>query len=167
MGKQFIIATHGTRAMCRHLRRFMRGRGHGVRGVAAIEFAAIAMMLVIMTLATVSLGMGFHNRLQVENAAHAGARYAMVNGLDLEGIARAAREATRSSDIVVSVLEEFFGCPSAAGVTRVYQNAICPDGMEAGKYVTVSTQGSYTPIFYFPIIASSFTFDGHSTVRIP
>jgi Flp pilus assembly protein TadG len=167
MGMQLIRAKHGTRVMWRHLHRFMRGRGDGIRGVAAIEFAAIATLLVIMTLATVSLGMGFHNRLLVENAAHAGARYAMVKGLDLEGIAGAARYASHSNDIAVSVPEEFFGCPSAAGVTRVDQNASCPDETESGRYVTVSTQGSYTPIFRLPMIASSFSFTAHSTVRVP
>ena len=56
------------------------------RGLAATEFAALATILIFMSIATADLGMGFYRKMQVQNAAQAGARYVMLKGLDTAGI---------------------------------------------------------------------------------
>jgi Flp pilus assembly protein TadG len=149
------------------VRRFKRDRGNGIRGVVAIEFAMIAMMLIIMTIGTVDMGMGFYRKMEVQNAAQAGARYAMVKGFDVAGIAAAVSAATTYTDIVASEPSTFYGCPSATGVTTVPQNTVCPDGTQAGEYVTVSTSATYSTILPLPLFPSSFDFGAQSTVRLP
>lgn len=54
-----VCSKRNTSAMWRALRRFMRSRGDGIRGVAAIEFAVIASALVLMTIGDRRPGHGF------------------------------------------------------------------------------------------------------------
>jgi len=159
-------------AMCRLLREFVGGSGDGTRGVAAIEFAAIAMVFVIMMIGTADFGMGFYRKMQVQNAAQAGAQYAMVHEFSassISSIESAVISTTAVSGIVPSPAPvQFDGCPSNTGVTSPDINSKCPDGSTAGTYVTVWAQGVYQTILPFPLlgIPDSFTFTAQSTVRI-
>src|SRR5215204_3406530 len=130
---------------------FISSRGDGIRGVAAIEFAVLATILIFTSIATVDLGMGFYRKMQVQNAAHAGARYVMLKGLDTDGILSAIQEATSFADVAASEPNVFYGCAAGNGVMPTYQFATCPDGTIAGRYVTVSTQGLYKPILNLPL----------------
>jgi len=159
-------------AMWRLLRGFVGGSEDGIRGVAAIEFAAIAMVLAIMMIGTADFGMGFYRKMQVQNAAQAGAQYAMVHefsGASISSIQTAVKSATAFPGIVPSPAPvQFDGCPSNTGVTSPDINSKCPDGSTAGTYVTVWAQGVYQTILPFPLlgIPDSFTFTAQSTVRI-
>lgn len=187
MVRQNVFAQQNTSAMRRALRRFMRSRGDGIRGVAAIEFAVIGSALVLMTIGTADLGMGFFRNMQVQNAAQAGAQYAAENvaayGFNATAISAAVTSATSATQTAnfsgISAFPApfpFCGCPSSAGVTVLYvlppSNPLppctsCPDGSTAGTYVTVSAQGTYYTILpYPPLIPSSFLLPATSTVRI-
>lgn len=137
------------------------------RGLAATEFAALATILIFMSIATADLGMGFYRKMQVQNAAQAGARYVMLKGLDTAGIVNSITEATSFSAIVASDPIVFYGCASAEAIAPTYQNATCSDGKTAGRYVTVSTQATYNPLLPFPLLPNSFTLEAQFTVRVP
>ncbi|TMJ54449.1 MAG: pilus assembly protein, partial [Alphaproteobacteria bacterium] len=60
--------------------RAVRNLARDIRGVAAIEFAIVAPMLVLAMVCTADLGLGIYRKMQVQNAAQAGAEYAIVHG---------------------------------------------------------------------------------------
>jgi len=169
---QIDFAKPAAAAMWRLLHAFVADRADGIRGVAAIEFAVIAMAFVVMMIGTADFGMGFYRRMQVQNAAQAGAQYAMAhefNGSSISSIETAVRSATAFSGIApYPAPVQFDGCPSNAGVTSADINSKCPDGSAAGTYVTVSAQNIYRTVLPFPLlgIPDSFTFTAQSTVRI-
>jgi Flp pilus assembly protein TadG len=170
MAPQPTFAKRPTSAIWRSLRRFMRGRGDGIRGVAAIEFAVIASCLILMMIGTTDLGMGFYRKMQVQNAAQAGAQYAMLHGFDADSISVAITSATTFSDITSSPAPtQFYGCPSSTGVATANYNQTCPDGSISGKYVTAQAHGTYDTILRYPplLIPNSFSFTAASTVRVP
>jgi Flp pilus assembly pilin Flp len=173
-------ATSGHRAtgaMLQLMRRLLRDRGDGIRGVAAIEFAVIAMLLVVMTIGTVDFGMGFYRKMQVYNAAQAGAHYAIMHGYDESKVAASIKAAVKDNPPsftfdATPAPRRFCGCPSSAGVTEVAAltpcTFTCPDGSIAGTYVRASAQGAYETILRYPaLIPNSLTFSSQSTVRIP
>lgn len=53
------------------------------KGQSAVEFALILPLLVTILCGVIDLGWLFSNRYQVENAAHAGVRYVLVQGADV------------------------------------------------------------------------------------
>jgi Flp pilus assembly protein TadG len=151
----------------RPLRGMMRAMRDDRRGVAAIEFAIMVPTLIMMTVCTVDLGMGIYSNMQVQSAAQAGAQYAMVHGFDASLISSAVSNATGQSGISASPAPaQYCGCATSAGVTNVTCGSACPAGAVSGTYVQVSTQGTYTTILPYPMIANSFALTAQAVVRV-
>jgi hypothetical protein len=148
--------------------RALLSRGIGdIRGVAAIEFAIIIPMLLMMVICTVDLGMGIYRNMQVQNSAQAGARYAMTQSFDATLISNAVSSATGLQGIVASPPPaQYCGCATSAGIAPVTCGSTCPAGAVYGTYVNVAAQGSYTPIIPYPLIASHFTLKAQANVRV-
>ena len=153
--------------MCQLLRACLRRASECVAGVAAIEFAIIAPVLVLAVLCTVDLGLAIYRKMQVENAARAGAEYALLNGFSTTVISSAVMQATGLSGINASPAPtQFCGCASNSGISTIDCSSTCAGGIAPGTYVSVSAQATYTTIVPYPVIANSFTFTAQSTMRL-
>lgn len=172
MTKQSRIQRVARRPTAVLLRRVLRNKGDGVRGAAAIEFAVLAALLLTMMIGTADLGMGFYRKMQVQNAAQAGAQYAMAHAFEDTGMAAVedvVRNATSFSDIVaVPQPYRFDGCPTANGVIAPDAELRCPDGSTPGAYVSVSAQAAYKTIVPLPLlgIPDRFILEARSVVRV-
>jgi Flp pilus assembly protein TadG len=137
------------------------------QGFAAVEFAMVAPLLILMLIGMIDLGVGLYRRMQVETASHAGAQYAAFGAFDATMVATAVTTATSYSKIAASPAPyTFCGCPSSAGVVTATCGGTCPEGSTPGTYAKVSAQASYTTLIPYPIIASSFNFSSQALVRI-
>src|SRR5258706_16014222 len=65
-------------ALRQAIRRFMVGE-EGIAGAALVEFTVLAPMLVVMSIYTMDYGLLFYYKLELQNAAQAGAQWAMAN----------------------------------------------------------------------------------------
>lgn len=145
----------------------LSGAINDIRGVAAIEFAIIVPMLVMMVVCTVDLGMGIYRNMQVQNAAQAGARYAMTHSFDATLISNAVSSATGIQGIVASPPpSQYCGCATSAGISTIVCGSVCPAGAVYGTYVNVSAQGGYTTILPYPLIANNFSLAAQASVRV-
>lgn len=145
----------------------MRTLRDDAAGVASIELAVMAPALVVMMICTVDLGMGIYRNMQVQNAAQAGAQYAMMHVFDPNKIASVVSSATGLSGISASPPPvQYCGCATGTGVSNIACGSTCPAGAIYGNYVQVSTQGTYTTLLPYPMIASSFTLTAQSNVRV-
>lgn len=142
---------------------FVRDR----KGAAAAEFALVVPLLALMVILSVDIGMGVFSKMQVEDAAQAGAQYAILHGFDSTSISSAVTSATNNSGISASPApSQFCGCPSLTGVTSTSCSSICSTGNAPGTYVTVSAQGSYSTLVNYAIVPTNYTFNAQSTVRL-
>jgi Flp pilus assembly protein TadG len=147
--------------------RRLLGRDNCTAGVAAVEFALIAPLLALSIICTVDLGLGIYRKMQVQNAAQAGAEYAVTHGFTASGITTATMSATSYSSIQASPAPaQFCGCASATGVASATCGSTCTGGAAAGTYVTVSAQSTYTTLLPYPMLPSSYALTAQSTVRI-
>jgi len=153
--------------MRRWLCQFGFGRERGTAGTAAVEFAVLASLLVLLMAAITDLGMAFYRGIQVRNAAQAGAAYAMAKGYNASSIANAIQNATTFSQITASPAPtQLCGCPTTAGITTATCGSICAGGSTAGTYVTASAAGSYTTLISYPLFPNTFNFAVQATVRV-
>ena len=147
--------------------RAFRGWLHATAGLAAVEFALIAPLLALTMICTVDLGLGIYRNMQVQNAAQAGAEYAITHGFNASAIATATLSATALGTIQASPQPaQFCGCASSGGIAAVSCGATCSGGLQAGTYVTVSAQASYTTFIPYPLLPESYIFTAQSTVRM-
>ena len=66
-------------------------------GLGAIEFAFIAPVLLMMLLGVLDFGMAFWQKMEIANAADAGAQWGMANPYNVESIRNVVTSATSLS----------------------------------------------------------------------
>lgn len=151
-----------------HLKTMAAARG----GIAAVEFAIVAPILLAFIVPACDLGIGFSQKLQVWEAAHAGAQYALANGFAGTAIQNAVTGAASLSSISATPApSESCGCPTGSSVAAANPDVPpctgkCPNGAQSGTYVTVSATAVYYPLIPYPTLGSSVTLTAQSLVRI-
>ncbi|HUH84085.1 MAG TPA: TadE/TadG family type IV pilus assembly protein [Stellaceae bacterium] len=156
-------------------RLFHRARelARGTGGAAAVEFALLAPVLGMVLVGMVDFGLGVFVKMQVQNAAQAGAEYVIANGFNTSNttpVTTAVTTASTYSGITASpVPSQFYACPVNNVLNTVASGATCSSGKTAGTYVTVSATATYNTIIPYNqlglSIPSSYTFTAASTVR--
>jgi len=157
----------GCSDLFRSARTFFRKVTKDVRGAAAIEFGLMIPLLALIVVSVTDIGLGVYRKMQVENAAQAGAQYAMVHGFDQTAISNAVTNATNSTSISAAPNpSQFCGCPSTTGVGTASCGSTCSTGSVAGSYATVSAQATYSTLLNYQLVPSSYTFTAQSTARL-
>ena len=140
------------------------------KGTAAVEFALISPLLLILLTGIVEIGMAGYQAMQVQAAVEAGALYAANNGAsNLAAIGQAVVNATGTSGLTATPAPvAFCGCPGASGV--VSQNADCTtpctDGKAPGQYVRVSAAVPHQTIMPFLTLPLPASLTAQSTIRV-
>jgi Flp pilus assembly protein TadG len=151
----------------RQFAHFAGNKGLGCRGAISVEFAIFAPALVLLLVSVLDLGMGVYRKMQVQNAAQAGAAYAVLHGFTVSSIQDAVTSATSFSSVSASPApSKFCGCASNSGVATATCGSTCSGGSSPGTYVTVSAQGTYNTLLPYPMVPNSYTLTAQSTVRL-
>jgi Flp pilus assembly protein TadG len=163
-------------------------------GAVLVEATLIAPILVVMSVYVMDFGLSFYYKMEMQNAAQAGAQWAIANGVyNSSSIQVAAQNATQlpaagtsactatSPPCVTVTSSQFCGCSndssghavvtllSSTGCT-VAPNSTCNSTGVAGNYVTVSasptnTYHSFVPPIY-GLMSSTPNISATTTVRI-
>jgi Flp pilus assembly protein TadG len=156
-----------------HSHRRVKGRvaryAHAMRctrGAAAIEFALVVPVLLILLLGLIEMGVVFMHQVQVETAAQAGIARAEQDGFDIPSIETAVTGSTALTAIqALPAPTESCGCVSGTTIVAASCGSTCTGGITPGTYVTVHTQTTYTPLFGL-IYTAPFTLTGKAVSRI-
>lgn len=151
------------------------------RGAVAVEFVIIAPVFLMLLLGMVDFGMLTFEKMEVDYAAQAGARYALEYGWDGTGtsIANVIKTSTGLGSQITtpSTTSPFLtaptcGCPGSNGAITL-SSATCgttcttPNATyTAGSYLTVIAQTQYHFIVAWPGFANPLTVSASQTVRI-
>jgi Flp pilus assembly protein TadG len=136
-------------------------------GSAAVEFAMISPLLIGLLVGIADYGLATTQRLATRHAAQAGAEQAALHGFDATNITTAMQNASPGITVAASPAPaQSCGCASGTTVTTASCGSTCPDGTQAGTYVTATAQSVYTTVLPYPGIPSSFTFSEQAFVRI-
>src|SRR5687768_6070627 len=73
----------------RRVRDFLVRLKQATSGSAGVEFGFIAPGLILLAVCTGDLGLGIYRKIQVQNAAQAGANYAAARGFNASSVAAA------------------------------------------------------------------------------
>lgn len=118
-------------------------------GVAAIEFAVMAPLLLVVIASVVELGLATRDTLRVQSAAAAGAQYAMLNGYNAAGISAAVVSGTGAVGLSASPAPTLFcGCPTATGIGATACTATCDDGVKLRQYIRISASIQRTTVLH-------------------
>jgi len=152
----------GLRHACRRLAALLDAR----EGNAVVEFSIAAPVLAIIFVPLIDIGMAVYQQMQVQDAAQAGAQYAMAHGWNSSSIQSAVTNATALSVSASPAPSKSCGCPDGSSFSSAGCGSTCSDGKTAGTYVTVGAQATYTPLLPYPTMGSSVTLSAQTTARI-
>jgi Flp pilus assembly protein TadG len=143
------------------------------RAVAAVEFAIIAPVLLLMLGSLVDTGMLEWSRSQLAVAVANGIRYAMLAGpsVTASAVQTAVNGATTLTPITVSVTAPSCYCSSHSGTTTTLTAASscttsCLDGYKPGKYTIITATYTYPPIMPLLSKMTSIARSQSATVRL-
>src|SRR5438093_7316294 len=118
--------------------------GRAVNGNAAVEFGLVAPILMGLLIPVADLGIAFSEEIQVQQAAQAGAQYALLHGYDSTAITSAVTNGTVLSGVSASPAPtQSCGCPTGTAITSATCGSTCSNGETAGSYVFVNAQATY------------------------
>ena len=115
-------------------------------GIAAVEFALIAPILAILLLGATDIALAVSAKLALQQSAARSIEMVNVSGLNgvaLDGLqAEAATAAGVTSQNVT--IDKWLECD---GVRQSDFNTDCVSGSQIGRYVGLTINGSYLPLF--------------------
>ena len=138
-------------------------------GVATLEFALAATVLLGLLVPVVDLGQAFSQRVRVEQAVQAGALYASIhpwNSNSPSQIVNAVNSAANLPGLTVAAPTQTCGCPTGTSVTVATCQTTCSNGKTAGYYVSIAAQLPYTPTVPYTVLGNSVTLQAQAFVRI-
>jgi Flp pilus assembly protein TadG len=137
------------------------------RGTAAIEFAFIVPILLVLTLGVVEVGYSTYQAMQVQDSAEAGAIYVAKHGWNSAAITAAVVNATGLAGITASPApSQFCGCPTVSGVTTAVCASTCASGSRAGQYVEINAALTRQIILPASGLLLPTTLTGRAIVRV-
>jgi Flp pilus assembly protein TadG len=151
-----------------------RGPGASLRrcrgGTAVVEFALATPVLLGLLVPLVDLGIAYSRQIRVSQAAQAGAQFAIAhpwNSNSAAQISNAVMAAGALPGIAASPApSQVCGCASGSAVLSYNCNSTCPNGQNAGYYVIVNAQLSYTPVLPYSVLGNAVTLSTQTTVRV-
>ena len=164
------MRTHGDRPdrspmiwrLARSLTRLLRDG----RGMSAVEFALATPIITALVAPVVDLGMAFAEQIQVQQAAQAGAQYALLHGFNSTSISSAVTSATTLNVSASPAPSQSCGCPTGTAITATTCGNTCSNGDNAGSYVFVNARVAYTPLVPYSFFGSSTTLASTATLRV-
>jgi Flp pilus assembly protein TadG len=144
----------------RHLSRLRGCR----RATAALEFGIIAPLLLLLLSATVDIGGAMHQTIRLENAARAGAQFAMSFPDDTTGISTATTDALGGAAATI-VVAQLCACPGGGAAPVNCDGTPC-GGAAAGVYRTVTVTTPYAAIVGIGAFVVPNTLTGEAVVRV-
>jgi len=136
------------------------------RGAAAVEFALVAPVLLLMLGGLVDGAQFIVQSMQVNAAAQAGADFALRNGWNAAGISGAVTGAAPIAVVALPAPTEVQRCV-VNGVLAAPPGGACADGGPVGNFVVVGAQRQFTPLLPLPGLAQVKPINAQAMVRIP
>lgn len=146
--------------------RFIGGLKRCERGSASVEFALGAGFIMVLIAMVADFGMAFYDNMSLENAARAGAQYAVNNGVNETSIADVVRNATTLDPSGLTIASSRF-CECADSSTISCSNQVlCPVAGGKRTFVTVTVDHTFTPLLPYQGLETSIPLRGQVTLRI-
>jgi Flp pilus assembly protein TadG len=136
------------------------------RGGAAVEFALVAPVLLLITAGAVDGARLITQGMQVNAAAQAGADYVQRHGWNEAGVRSAVATATGLASTLDPAPRQFLGCVVNGAVAET-AGTTCASGRAAGRYVLISTRRAFSPLMPWPQMVVPQSLRGQATVRTP
>jgi len=141
------------------------------KGVAAVEFALIAPILMMILIGIIDFGMYINQKMHLENTARAAAEYVMKGGDEADVQSNVINVTDRlkvenEEDLNVE-MENLCECDSGVKISCSAASVCSSSGTGyKRRFFTVRINMNYSTIFPYPGFPSSMTLSGHARLQV-
>jgi Flp pilus assembly protein TadG len=158
--------------------RRLRALREDVRGSTIVELAIVAPILATFVIGMTDFSRGYSLKLQVEQAAQRSIEKAMQGKKKLSLYQTLKAEAAAAADVAESAVtvKYWLECngvsqnTSTATMDSDFENKVCGSGQTYARYVTVSIDKTFTPLFSTKWAGSNadgtYTINGKAGLRV-
>ncbi len=145
---------------------YIRSFGRDDGGLAAVEFALLAPVLMVMLVGMIDFGMFINQKMQLENLARASAEY-VVKGGDEANVETDVLGASGLDETALAEIEATSEtvCECSDGAEIVCGGTCDGDGYQRSFYA-FSMSRTYTPLFSYPGMPEQITMTGNARLQI-
>jgi Flp pilus assembly protein TadG len=139
----------------------------GENGGSLLEIAAIMPLFMLLLLGAVDFGRAFYLETEIAGAADAAVAYGTQNPNDTTGMENAAQDDAPNVPNL-SVGTPTSGCECSDGTGYVASPCTTPPSCTTNNEVVltkIKVTGTYTPLFPWPGVPSSFSFSNTAAMR--
>lgn len=115
-------------------------------GTSTVELAIIIPVLALLTLAAADIAMAFKAKIKLQAAAERTAQMANSGGLNSSAYQNLAADAAQGAGVATSSVS-VTGSLLCDGTTQSSTDAVCSAGQQMKRYVAITINGSYKPMF--------------------
>jgi len=138
--------------------RCLKAFGAAQSGIAAVEFALIAPIMMVLLLGLLDYGIAAYHSMELESAARSGAQYARLDSSNTALVVTTVKNSTLLDTTKLTVnVTEFCECSDGSSVVC---GTTCGVG-NVRKYMQINASYAHTPLF----IPGIMTLSGASTIR--
>lgn len=134
-------------------------------GASAVEFGVIAPAMIVLLAGLVDVAGAMQQTIRLENAARAGAQYAMSFPENTAGIMAATAEAIGGTGATVAVVPAYCACPGGGDTVVSCEGTPCA-GAPAGVYVGITITRPYAAIIGIGGYVLPSTLSGSAVARV-
>ncbi len=134
-------------------------------GSALIELALLMPIFLLLMMGMVDLGRGFFAAIRVSSAAEAAASYGAQQPSDIAGIQAAATLGASDVNALTSAVSTGCECSDGSSVQPGCASTPANCSTDFVTYVQVTTYATYTPLFQYPGLPSTYNLQSRAQMR--
>jgi Flp pilus assembly protein TadG len=149
----------------------MKGFFRCERGIAAIEFALIVPMLIMILIGVVDYGMFINQKMKLQDLARTATQYVVQGGSDANVMADIIqtsdfyKAAAAKGQVITVATETLCECANAVAVSCT--GTCTGSGNYVRHFYSATLSGTYKPLFVYPGIGSDLKLTGYSRMQTP
>lgn len=135
------------------------------RGASAVELALLSPVLLLLLVGVFDFGMAINGKMQLNNAATAGAQFAVLDDRDAEGLRAAVSSATQLGGDFRVATARICECLDGRVVSCSSPDS-CGTGTRRRQFIEVAVSRPFALLLDYPGVANPLSLTGRSRIQV-
>lgn len=135
-------------------------------GAAAVEFALLAPLFVMLIMGIADFGVYVNQRMQLENLARAAVEYVVKGGEEENVQADVLEAALPPSELEEVTAEAEATCECSSSGAAGVCGTSCENGAYQRRFYSMSITRTYNPLFVYPGLPEQISITGYARLQV-
>lgn len=135
-------------------------------GAAAVEFALLAPLFIMLIMGIADFGVYVNQRMQLENLARAAVEYVVKGGDEVNVRSDILEASLPTSELDQVTTEGQTTCECSSSGTAGVCGTSCENGAYQRRFYSMSITRTYNPLFVYPGLPQQISITGYARLQV-